>query len=127
MKTTTQPIEIYDTTLRDGAQMEGISLSVADKLNIAQALDDLGVSFIEGGWPGAIPKDTEFFALALSKLQLRHATLAAFGATRKVGTKASEDSQVLALLESGAPVITLVAKSDLRHVTDALKTTGQEN
>ncbi|ADI67806.1 citramalate synthase [Mobiluncus curtisii] len=127
MKTTTQPIEIYDTTLRDGAQMEGISLSVADKLNIAQALDDLGVSFIEGGWPGAIPKDTEFFALALSKLQLRHATLAAFGATRKVGTKASEDPQVLALLESGAPVITLVAKSDLRHVTDALKTTGQEN
>ena len=60
MEQTTEPIEIYDTTLRDGAQMEGISLSVADKLNIAQALDDLGVSFIEGGWPGAIPKDTEF-------------------------------------------------------------------
>lgn len=121
------PVQIYDTTLRDGAQMEGISLSVADKLNIAQALDDLGVSFIEGGWPGAIPKDTEFFAMAQSQLQLRHATLAAFGSTRKVGTKASEDPQVRALLESGAPVITLVAKSDLRHVTDALKTTGQEN
>ncbi len=121
------PVEIYDTTLRDGAQMEGISLSIKDKLQIAGALDDLGVWFIEGGWPGAIPKDTEFFAMAQTQLSLKNATLAAFGSTRKVGTKADADPQVKALLDSGAPVVTLVAKSDLRHVEQALKTTAEEN
>jgi len=120
------PVEIYDTTLRDGAQMEGIALSVADKLSIAAALDELGVWVIEGGWPGAIPKDTEFFELA-RKLELKHAQLAAFGATRKAGVKVEEDPQVLGLRDSQAQIITLVAKSDLRHVEQALKTTPAEN
>lgn len=127
MEKTTEPVEIYDTTLRDGAQMEGISLSVADKLNIARALDDLGVWVIEGGWPGAIPKDTEFFAVARNKLNLAHARLAAFGATRKAGITADQDPQVQALADSEAELITLVAKSDIRHVQQALKTDGAEN
>ncbi len=113
---------LYDTTLRDGAQREGISYSVTDKLAVARLLDDLGVGFIEGGWPGALPKDTEFFARAASgELKLRHAALVAFGATRKAGTTADQDKQVRALLDSQAPVITLVAKSDLRHVERALR------
>ncbi|WP_414945035.1 citramalate synthase [Amycolatopsis sp. cmx-11-32] len=113
---------LYDTTLRDGAQREGISYSVTDKLAVARLLDDLGVGFIEGGWPGALPKDTEFFARAASgELKLRHAALVAFGATRKAGTTADQDKQVRALLDSQAPVITLVAKSDLRHIERALR------
>ncbi|AGM08807.1 citramalate synthase [Amycolatopsis keratiniphila] len=113
---------LYDTTLRDGAQREGISYSVTDKLAVARLLDDLGVGFIEGGWPGALPKDTEFFARAASgELKLRHAALVAFGATRKAGTKAEHDQQVRALLDSQAPVVTLVAKSDLRHIERALR------
>ncbi|MDR1790554.1 MAG: citramalate synthase [Propionibacteriaceae bacterium] len=119
--------QVYDTTLRDGAQQEGMNLSVADKLAIARMLDDLGVGFIEGGWPGAIPKDTEFFARAAAELSLRHATLAAFGSTRKAYKSADSDAQVKALLESGAPVVTLVAKSDVRHVERALQTTRAEN
>ena len=118
---------VYDTTLRDGAQQEGMNLSVADKLAIAPLLDELGVGFIEGGWPGAVPKDTDFFSRAAKELTLKNAVLAAFGATRKVGLRASEDPQVLALLNSGAPVITLVAKSDIRHVERALRTTAEEN
>jgi 2-isopropylmalate synthase len=118
---------VYDTTLRDGAQQEGMNLSVADKLAIAPLLDELGVGFIEGGWPGAIPKDTEFFARAAKELTLRNAQLAAFGATRKPDTRASQDPQVRALLDSGAPVVTLVAKSHIRHVERALRTTGAEN
>lgn len=118
---------VYDTTLRDGAQQEGINLNVADKLAIAPMLDELGVGFIEGGWPGAVPKDTDFFARAAKELNLKNAVLAAFGATRKVGVKASEDKQVRALLDSQAPVVTLVAKSDIRHVERALKTNGAEN
>jgi 2-isopropylmalate synthase len=118
---------VYDTTLRDGAQQEGMHLSVDDKLQVARLLDELGVGFIEGGWPGAVPRDTEFFRRAADELHLAHATLAAFGATRKAGTRAEEDPQVLALLEAGAPVVTLVAKSDVRHVERALRTTGEEN
>jgi 2-isopropylmalate synthase len=118
---------VYDTTLRDGAQQEGLSLSVQDKLAIARHLDDLGVGFIEGGWPGAIPKDTEFFRRAVEELTLRNAVLAAFGSTRKAHTNAADDPQVRALLESRAPVVTLVAKSDTRHVTKALRTTPEEN
>ncbi|MEP7765046.1 citramalate synthase [Sanguibacter sp. 25GB23B1] len=118
---------VYDTTLRDGAQQEGMNLSVADKLAIAPLLDELGVGFIEGGWPGAVPKDTDFFARAAGELTLKNAVLAAFGATRKVGLRASEDPQVLALLHSGAPVVTLVAKSDVRHAERALRTTAEEN
>jgi 2-isopropylmalate synthase len=118
---------VYDTTLRDGAQQEGMNLSVADKMAIAPLLDELGVGFIEGGWPGAIPKDTEFFARAAKELTLRNAQLAAFGATRKPGIRAGDDPQVRALLDAEAPVVTLVAKSDIRHVERALRTTGAEN
>ena len=118
---------VYDTTLRDGAQQEGLNLSVADKLVIARQLDELGVGFIEGGWPGAIPKDTEFFRRAITELDLKHAQLAAFGATRRPGVKAEDDTQVAALRESGAPVVTLVAKSHDRHVLLALRTTLEEN
>ena len=113
---------LYDTTLRDGAQREGISYSVADKLAVARLLDTLGVGFIEGGWPGALPKDTEFFARARAgELTLQHAVLVAFGSTRRAALKADQDPQVQALLASGAPVITLVAKSDRRHVERALR------
>jgi len=118
---------VYDTTLRDGAQQEGLNLTVADKLVIARHLDDLGVGFIEGGWPGAIPKDTEFFRRAASELNLKRATLAAFGSTRKAGGKAADDPQVAALRGSKAAVVTLVAKSHDRHVELALRTTLAEN
>ena len=118
---------VYDTTLRDGAQREGISYSVADKLAVARLLDDYGVGFIEGGWPGALPKDTEFFDRARSELTLRNAELVAFGATRKAGVRVEDDRQVAALLASQAPVITIVAKSDVRHVIEALRTTLDEN
>src|SRR5690625_5029745 len=120
-------VQVYDTTLRDGAQQEGMNLSVSDKLAIAPLLDELGVGFIEGGWPGAIPRDTEFFARATKELDLHTAVLTAFGATRKPGTTAHHDPQVRALLDSEAPVITLVAKSDIRHVERALRTSGEEN
>ncbi|SFB12442.1 2-isopropylmalate synthase [Amycolatopsis marina] len=113
---------LYDTTLRDGAQREGISYSVTDKLAVARLLDELGVGFIEGGWPGAMPKDTEFFARAArGELSLKHAALVAFGSTRKAGTTAAEDVQVRGLLDSLAPVVTLVAKSDRRHIERALR------
>ncbi len=120
-------LHVYDTTLRDGAQQEGLNLSVSDKLAIALHLDELGVGFIEGGWPGANPKDTEFFARAQTELQLRNATLAAFGATRRAGGNAADDPLVRALVDSQAPVVTIVAKSHVRHVESALRTTVEEN
>ena len=122
-----EALHIYDTTLRDGAQQEGLNLSVHDKLTIARHLDDLGVGFIEGGWPGAIPKDTEFFALAKKELKLKNATFVAFGATRRPNVKAADDALLGALRDSGAPAVTLVAKSYDRHVELALKTTLDEN
>jgi len=119
---------VFDTTLRDGAQREGIAYSVADKLAVARLLDQLGVGFIEGGWPGAMPKDTEFFARAAEgELELKNAVLVAFGATRKAGVAVEDDPQVQALLVSRARVITLVAKSDVRHVEEALRTSLEEN
>ena len=124
---TADDFHVYDTTLRDGAQQEGLALSVADKIAIAQHLDDLGVGFIEGGWPGAVPKDTEFFARAKTELQLRHAVFAAFGATRRPLVAVADDPQVAALRESGASVVTLVAKSHDAHVERALRTTLGEN
>jgi 2-isopropylmalate synthase len=124
---TQREFQVYDTTLRDGAQQEGLNLSVADKLTIARQLDELGVGFIEGGWPGANPKDTEFFARARTELDLRHARLTAFGATRRPGVRAADDPLVAALRESGASVVTLVAKSHPRHVELALRTTLAEN
>jgi 2-isopropylmalate synthase len=118
---------VYDTTLRDGAQQEGLNLTVTDKLAIARHLDGLGVGYIEGGWPGSNPKDTEFFRIAQTDLDLTHAKLAAFGATRRAGVKAADDPLVAALRDSGASVVTLVAKSHDRHVELALRTTLAEN
>ncbi|BDZ60470.1 (R)-citramalate synthase [Demequina sediminis] len=120
-------VEIYDTTLRDGAQQEGMNLSVADKMAIAPLLDELGVGVIEGGWPGAVPKDTEFFGLVAKELSFRHAQFAAFGMTRRAGSTAASDPQVRALLDSEAPIITLVAKTDIRHAERALRVSGEEN
>ena len=108
---------VYDTTLRDGAQQEGLRLTVHDKLRIARSLDDFGVGFIEGGWPGANPNDTAFFrAAADGELSLRHAELVAFGSTRRVGGKASSDPLTRALLDAETNIITLVAKSHDAHV-----------
>src|SRR4051794_16830312 len=119
---------VYDTTLRDGSQREGLTLSVEDKLAVAAHLDDLGVGFIEGGWPGANPKDEAFFRRAAAgELTLRHAQLAAFGATRKAGVVAADDPQVRALVDAQTPVVTLVAKSHVGHVERALRTTLDEN
>ncbi len=125
--TISDAFHIYDTTLRDGAQQEGLSLSVHDKLTIARHLDDLGVGFIEGGWPGANPKDTEFFARARRELKLKNATFVAFGATRRPNVKPADDLLLRALQDSGAPVVTLVAKAYDRHVDLALKTSLDEN
>ena len=99
-------VKVFDTTLRDGAQREGLTYSVADKLAIARLLDEFGVAFIEGGWPGAMPKDTEFFARARKELNLAHADLVAFGSTRKAGVDVRTDGQVRALLaeRSAEPV-----------------------
>jgi 2-isopropylmalate synthase len=118
---------VYDTTLRDGAQQEGLSLSAHDKLVVARHLDELGVGFVEGGWPGANPKDTEFFRRARSELTLSTATLVAFGATRRAGGRAESDDLVRALLDAETPVVTLVAKSHAGHVERALRTTLDEN
>lgn len=118
---------IYDTTMRDGAQQEGLNLSVEDKLAIARYLDAMKVTFIEAGWPGSNPVDTEFYHRAQAELDLQNATLVAFGATRRPGIEAADDPQVTALRDSGAGVVTLVAKSHDRHVREALRTTSEEN
>jgi len=125
-----QPAEfhVFDTTLRDGSQQEGLNLSVPDKLAIAALLDELGVSFIEGGWPGANPGDTAFFAaMAEGQLRLTNAELVAFGFTRRVGMRAADDPLTAAVRESRAPVACIVAKSHDRHVERALRTTLGEN
>ena len=120
------PLDLYDTTLRDGAQGEGISFSVADKVKIAQRLDELGVTHVEGGWPGATPKDTIFFAEML-RAPLRNAILTAFGATRRPSVAAADDEQLRLLLAAKTSIITLVGKSWDRQVTDVLRTTTDEN
>ena len=119
-------VKIYDTTLRDGTQGEGISFSVTDKLLIVEKLDQFGVDYIEGGFPGSNPRDIAFFAEA-KKLKLKHARLAAFGSTRRAGVRADEDAQLRTLLESEMPVLTLVGKTWLLHVTEILRTTPEEN
>ncbi|GAI33389.1 unnamed protein product, partial [marine sediment metagenome] len=119
-------VQLYDTTLRDGAQREGISFSVVDKLNIAQKLDELGVHFIEGGWPGSNPKDNEFFDRAKS-LALAHSVLVAFGSTRRPKTRAETDANLLALANAGLKVATIVGKSSDLQVTQVLETTLEEN
>lgn len=122
-----ESLQLYDTTLRDGSQQEGMVLSVDEKLAVARQLDALGVGFIEGGWPGAVPRDTEFFHRAKLELQLENAELVAFGATRRPGVVVSVDPQVRALLVAGTPVVTLVGKSHTGHVERALRTTLGEN
>ncbi len=119
-------VEIYDTTLRDGSQQVGLDLTVADKLRVAAALDDLGVDVIEGGWPGSNPKDAEFFARA-GELNLRHAALAAFGSTRPPRRSAADDPNLGALLAAGTPIVALVGKAWTLHVDEALRTTREEN
>ena len=118
-------MQVYDTTLRDGAQREGISYSVVDKLAVARLLDEFGVGFIEGGWPGAMPKDTEFFRRARTELDLKHALLVAFGATRKAGARGrGRPAGAGAARRARRRWSCLVAKSDLRHVERALRTTA---
>jgi 2-isopropylmalate synthase len=119
-------VRIYDTTLRDGTQGEGISFSVADKLLIVERLDQFGIDYIEGGYPGSNPRDIAFF-LEAAKLKLRRAKLAAFGSTRRAGVAASEDPQLRTLVESGMPVLTIVGKTWLLHVREILRTTPEEN
>lgn len=119
-------ILLYDTTLRDGTQREGLSLSVDDKLKIARELDLLGVHYIEGGWPGSNPKDAEFFQ-RVRRLDLRHAKVAAFGSTRHAGATCDADANIRALLDADTPVVTLVGKSSILHVAHVLETTLDEN
>lgn len=120
-------VAAYDTTLRDGAQQQSVSFTVEDKLAVARLLDELGVAYIEAGWPGAVPKDTELFARARDELHLATACLVAFGSTCRPGVPAAEDAQVRALIGSGAPIVTIVAKSDPAHVERALRTSCEEN
>src|SRR6266851_830497 len=110
-------VEIYDTTLRDGSQGEGINFSVVDKIRIAEKLDAFGVHYIEGGWPGSNPKDIEFFQQAKRK-KFRHARLAAFGATRKKSMAVEADNQVRLLIEAGTPVVTIYGKTSMLHVQE---------
>jgi 2-isopropylmalate synthase len=124
---TSQPqVVLYDTTLRDGTQQEGVSLTVKDKLDITKKLDELGVHIIEGGWPFSNPKDEEYFRRVRS-LKLKHARIAAFGATTRAGVKAKDDPNVQALVASEAPIVTLVGKTWDLHVTHVLETTLDEN
>ena len=119
-------ILLYDTTLRDGTQREGLSLSVEDKLKIARELDLLGVHYIEGGWPGSNPKDAEFFQ-RIRRVTLRHAKIAAFGSTRHADATCDADANIQALVEADTPVVTLVGKSSTLHVEKVLETTPREN
>ena len=119
-------IDLYDTTLRDGAQYEGISFSVRDKIVVTKALDDLGIHYIEGGWPGSNPKDAEFFEKAKS-ISLNNSILTAFGSTRRQGIDVSKDKQIKMLLDAETPVITLVGKAWDLHVTHILETSLDEN
>jgi len=124
--TSATQIEVFDTTLRDGLQVEGVSASVEDKLRIAEQLDLLGVHYIEGGWPGANPKDIEFFARASNELRLNTSTLVAFGSTRRPRGKVDTDDTLRNLVEAGTPAVCIVAKSSAYHVTEALQTTLDE-
>ncbi len=119
-------VDVYDTTLRDGSQQEGMSLTVEDKLRVAEQLDHLGVAYVEGGWPGANPKDDEFFARARDELKLSTATLVAFGSTRRAGVRAADDGTLRLLLGAQTEAVCIVAKSSDLHVTDALRTTLDE-
>ncbi len=119
-------IQVYDTTLRDGTQREGISLSCDDKLRIAGKLDDLGVAFIEGGWPGSNPKDVEFFSRA-KDLRWNHAVITSFGSTCRVGGRPGDDPNIAALVDSATSVCALVGKTSMFHVREVLRTNAEEN
>ncbi|MHB1710803.1 MAG: citramalate synthase [Acidimicrobiales bacterium] len=119
-------VDVFDTTLRDGSQQEGLSLTVDDKLRVAEQLDHLGVTFIEGGWPGANPKDEEFFGRAPSELSLGAATLVAFGSTRRAGLRAEDDGTLRHLVKAQTPAVCIVAKSSEMHVVEALRTSLDE-
>ena len=119
-------IKIYDTTLRDGTQGEGVSFTVAGKLRLAEKLDQFGVDYIEGGWPGSNPRDMAFFQQA-KKLELKHAKIAAFGSTRRANLSAQEDPQLQLLLDAETPIVTIFGKTWLLHVTEILRTTAKEN
>ena len=119
-------VAIYDTTLRDGSQREGISFSVADKLRITKLLDELGVDYIEGGWPGSNPKDATYFAQA-REMDLHHAKITAFGSTRRKGISPAGDANIRALVDAQTPVVTVVGKTSMLHVTEVLQTTAAEN
>ena len=119
-------IEIFDTTLRDGSQLEGISLTVEDKLRIAEQLDWLGVDWIEGGWPGANPKDEEFFRRAVTGLKLTTATLVAFGSTRRAAGRVDDDPTLRNLVAAGTPAVCIVGKTWDYHVIEALQTSLDE-
>jgi 2-isopropylmalate synthase len=121
-----ESVDIYDTTLRDGSQLEGISLTVDDKLRIAEQLDHLGVHYIEGGWPGANPKDDEFFQRAAGELDLKTSTLVAFGSTRRVKGKVDDDETLRHLIKANTSTVCIVGKSWDYHVTEALRTTLDE-
>jgi len=117
---------IYDTTLRDGSQAEGVSFTVTAKLRVAEKLDQFGIDYIEGGWPGSNPRDMAFFE-QVSDLNLTHAKVAAFGSTRRASSAVEEDAQIQLLLDANTPVVTIFGKSWLLHVTDVLRTTPEEN
>jgi len=121
-----EAVDIFDTTLRDGSQQEGLSLTVDDKLRVAEQLDHLGVAYIEGGWPGANPKDEEFFARAPAELRLSTATLVAFGSTRRAGVRAEDDEVLGHLVKANTEAVCIVAKASELHVTDALRTSLDE-
>ncbi len=121
-----EKVTIYDTTLRDGTQSEGISLSCDDKLRIAKRLDDFGIEYIEGGWPGSNPKDVEFFQ-RVKELHFNHAKIAAFGSTCRIRATPETDENIRALLDSGTPVCTIFGKSWTLHVTEVLKAKLEEN
>ena len=119
-------VEIYDTTLRDGTQGEGVSFSVADKLRVAEKLDAFGVHYVEGGWPGSNPKDIEFFKEA-AKRKWKNVQIAAFGSTRRKKIDAKDDPQVKLLIDAKTPVVTIFGKTWLLHVKEVLRTTPKEN
>src|SRR3989442_8426224 len=119
-------IKIYDTTLRDGTQGEGVSFSMEDRVRLAARFDAIGIHYIEGGWPGSNPKDLRFFR-RMQDVSLKHAKLCAFSMTRRAGVSAAGDANMQSLIEAGAPVATIVGKSWDFHVTQALETTLPEN
>src|SRR3972149_1401890 len=122
----TDRVQLYDTTLRDGSQMEGISLSVEDKIRVTRKLDELGLEWVEGGFPGSNPKDAEYFR-RLRDVELRHAKVSAFGGTRKPGGTCETDANIQSLVAAETPGVTLVGKASMYQVREILETSAEEN